>query len=132
LQQLVGCRSVSRPEKFHFRLHGRPRPLPGDLEAHLLRIGQEALTNVLKHARATNVLMELDYTDCEVRLHIQDDGQGFDSEAGQGEGVGLTGMKERAEQMGVRLVVQSSPGNGTSVTLAVPVPPDAEGKPDGR
>jgi PAS domain S-box-containing protein len=132
LQQLVGCRSVSRPEKFHFRLHGRPRPLPNDTEAHLLRIGQEALTNVLKHARAANVVMELDYTDCEVRLHVEDDGRGFDPEAGQGEGVGLTGMNERAEQMGVRLVIQSSQGNGTSVTVAVPVPPDPEGKPDGR
>lgn len=78
LQQLVGSRSAGRPEKFHFRLHGRPRPLPGDMEAHLLRIGQEALTNILKHAHAANVLVELGYTDCEVRLHIEDDGQGFD------------------------------------------------------
>ena len=132
LQQLVGCRSAGRPEKFHFRLQGRPRPLPGDTEAHLLRIGQEALTNVLKHARAGNVLVELDYGDCEVRLHVEDDGQGFDPGAGQGEGVGLTGMKERADQMGVRLVIRSSPGGGTAATVTVPVPPDSEGKSDGH
>src|SRR5947207_6627637 len=102
LQQLVGCRSFGRPEKFQFRLHGRPRPLPAEMETHLLRIGQESLTNVLKHARASNILMELNYTDCEVRLHVKDDGQGFDLEAVQVEGIGLTGMKERAEQMGVR------------------------------
>jgi signal transduction histidine kinase len=132
LQQLVGCRSAGRQEKFHFRLHGRPRPLHAQMEAHLLRIGQESLTNVLKHAQASNILMELNYTDCEVRLHVKDDGQGFDLGACQGEGIGLTGMKERAEQMGVRLVIQSSPGNGTSITVAVPVPPDAERKADGR
>ena len=129
---MSAARSAGRPEKFHFRLHGRPRPLPGDTEAHLLRVGQEALTNVLKHARAANVLVELGYGDCEVRLHVEDDGQGFDPEAGQGEGIGLTGMKERAEQMGVRLVIRSSPGSGTAVTVTVPVPPDPEGESDGR
>jgi PAS domain S-box-containing protein len=132
LQQLVGCRSTGRPEKFHFRLHGRPRPLPGDTEAHLLRIAQEALTNVLKHARAANVVVELAYGDGEVRLHIEDDGNGFNPDDGQSEGVGLTGMKERAEQMGVRLVIRSSLGSGTAVTVTVPVPPDFQGKPDGR
>jgi PAS domain S-box-containing protein len=134
LQQLVGCRSAGRPEKFHFRLHGRPRPLPGDTEAHLLRVGQEALTNVLKHARAANVLVELGYGDCEVRLHVEDDGHGFDPEgqAGRGEGVGLTGVRERAERMGARLVIRSSPGAGTAITVTVPVPPGPQGNSDGH
>ncbi|MBV8381529.1 MAG: PAS domain S-box protein [Planctomycetaceae bacterium] len=96
LRQVVSHYLVGRPEKFHFRLHGRPHPLPGETEAHLLRVGQEALTNALKHARAANVRVELDYGDFEVRLHVEDDGQGFDPGAGQGEGVGLTGVKERA------------------------------------
>ena len=127
LHRIVGCRSAGRPEKFHFRLHGRPRPLPGDMETHLLRIGQEALTNVLKHARATNVLLELGYTDCEVRLSVEDDGKGLDSEAGQGEGIGLTGMRERAEQIGGRLVLRLSPARGTAVTVTAPIPPASEG-----
>jgi PAS domain S-box-containing protein len=133
LQRLVGCRSAGRPEKFHFRLHGRPRPLPGDTEAHLLRVGQEALTNVLKHARAANVLVELGYDD-DVRLHVEDDGQGFDPEgqASRGEGVGLTGVKERAERMGARLVIRSSSGGGTAITVTVPVPPSSGGNVDGH
>ena len=97
-----------------------------------MRIGQEALTNALKHARAANVRVELDYGDCEVRLHVEDDGQGFDPGAGQGEGVGLTGMRERADQMGVRLEIRSSPGGGTAATVTVPVPPDSKGKSDGH
>jgi PAS domain S-box-containing protein len=132
LRRLVGCRSVDRPEKFHFRLHGRPRPLPGEMEAHLLRVGQEALTNVLKHAHSANVLVDLSYTPGEVRLHIEDDGRGCDLERSgdPSEGVGLTGMKERAEQIGARLILRSSPGRGMAVTVTVPVPPPAEGHPD--
>ena len=134
LQRLVSCRSAGRPEKFHFRLHGRPRPLPGDTEAHLLRVGQEALTNVLKHARAAKVLVELGYGDCEVRLHVEDDGQGFDTEeqAGRGEGVGLTGVRERTERMGARLYIQSSPGTGTAIIVTVPVPPGPQENSDGH
>ena len=85
---------------------------------------------MLKHAGAANVLLEIGYTDCEVRLSIEDDGKGFGSAAGQGEGIGLTGMKERAEQMGARLVIQSSPGSGTTVTVTVPVPPGSQGNSD--
>lgn len=134
LRQLVGCRAVGRPEQFKFRLHGQPRPLPGDLEAHLLRIGQEALTNVLKHAHSANVLVEIGYGLCEVRLHIVDDGQGCDLgwRGDESEGVGLTGMKERAEQIGARLVLCSSPGRGMSVTVTVPVPPLVQGDADAR
>ena len=65
-------------------------------------------------------------------IEIEDDGKGFGSAAGRGEGIGLTGMKERAEQMGARLVIQSSPGSGTTVTVTVPVPPDSQGNSDGR
>jgi PAS domain S-box-containing protein len=127
LRQLIGWRSAGRPEKFSFRLVGRPRPVPGDTEPHLMRIAQEALTNVLKHARAANVQLELGYTENEVRLHIEDDGKGFDPEATPSQGVGLTGMKERAEQIGARLLLKSSPDGGVKLTVTVPVPPSPEG-----
>jgi PAS domain S-box-containing protein len=120
LRQLVGWRSAGRPEKFSFRLHGRPRPVPGDKEPHLLRIAQEALTNVLKHARAANVLLDLGYTESEVRLAIEDDGTGFDPAAGLSKGIGLTGMEERAEQMGARLLLQSSRGAGVKLVVNPP------------
>jgi adenylate cyclase len=134
LRQLVGCRSAGRPEKFKFRLHGQSRPLPGDMEAHLLRIGQEALTNVLKHAHAASVLVEASYNPCEFILHIEDDGQGCDLVrlGDQSEGVGLTGIKERVEQIGARLVLRSSPGSGMAVTVMVPVPPAEKGHADGH
>ncbi len=99
-----------------------------------MRVGQEALTNVLKHARAANVLVELHYSGCEVRLHVEDDGQGFDTARADDpvQGVGLTGMRERAEQIGGRLILRSSPGGGVAVTVTVPIPPDPEGHADGR
>jgi PAS domain S-box-containing protein len=127
LRQLVGWRSAGRSEKFSFRLHRRPRPVPGDTEAHLLPIAQEALTNVLKHARAANVLLELGYTENEVRLYIEDDGKGFDPEATPSKGIGLTGMKERADQIGARLLLKSSPCGGAKVTVTVPIPPSPQG-----
>ena len=130
----VSGRSAGRPEKFYFRLHGRPRPLPGETEAHLLRIAQEALTNVLKHARAANVLVELHYSGREARLHIEDDGQGFgtEREGAPVEGVGLTGMRERAEKIGGQLTLRPSPAGGVAVTVTVPVPADDERCADGR
>lgn len=135
LRQVVGHYLTGRAEKFHFRLHGRPYPLYGETEAHLLRIGQEALTNALKHAHAENVLVEIGYDRHEVRLHVEDDGHGFDLERSgrKREGIGLIGMKERAEQIGARLVLRSSPGSGVAVTVTVPVPNTSDdGKVDGR
>ena len=134
LRELVGCLSTGRRETFHFRLHGHPRPLPGEAETHLLRVGQEALTNVLKHARAANVLVELHYSGREARLHIEDDGQGFvtGNEGAPVEGVGLTGMRERAEKIGGQLTLRPSPVGGVAVTVTVPVPADDERCADGR
>ncbi len=124
LRQLVGSRSSGRPEKLHFVLRGRPRPLPGHSEDHLLRIGQEALTNVLKHANATQVLVVLAYNPCDLILSIEDDGQGYDPERleGKGETMGVSGMRDRAEQIGAKLVLRSVPGSGTTVTATVPIP----------
>jgi PAS domain S-box-containing protein len=132
LRQLVSCCSTGRREKFFIRLHGRPRPLPGEMESHLLRAGQEALTNVLKHAQASNVVVELTYGDTEIRLRIEDDGLGFDpgNQSDKGDGIGLTGMKERVEQIGGKLSLRSSLAGGTEVTVTVPIQSDSQGQND--
>src|SRR4051794_32617136 len=129
LRDLVGCLSTGRREAFHFHLYGHPRPLPGEAETHLLRVGQEALTNVLKHARAANVLVELHYSGREARLHVEDDGQGFgtEREGAPAEGVGLTGMRERAEKIGGQLTLRPSPPRGVAGAVTVPGPADAQG-----
>ncbi|MEO8040627.1 MAG: GAF domain-containing sensor histidine kinase [Betaproteobacteria bacterium] len=98
---------------------GDRTPLPADVENELLRIAQEGMTNVLKHAGARNVELKLVFDGDAVRLSITDDGLGFDPGAHH-EGFGLVGMRERAERIGARLVVVSRAGQGTQVETIVP------------
>ncbi len=87
----------------------------------LYQIAQEALNNTLKHARAQAVRILLDFQESATRLEVKDDGNGFEpEEARGGGGLGLRGMGERAQAIGGTLVVESSPGKGTRVTVLVP------------
>lgn len=93
--------------------------LPAKVEAALYRVAQEALNNVLKHARAETVTLSLWQNRGSVCLEIADDGAGFDPESMAQRGYGLQGMRERAEQLGGSLTLQSVPNNGTKVTVEV-------------
>ena len=101
-------------------------PLPPHVETALFRIAQEALQNVAKHARAEQVRVDLRPVGQDVRLTVADDGCGFDPDAVRDEhrphAYGLTGMQERAALVGGRLRVSSRPGEGTTLTVTVPVP----------
>jgi PAS domain S-box-containing protein len=101
---------------------GAPRAMPAAWEDNIVRIGQEALTNTLRHAGARRVEAALAFTDGGVRLTIRDDGRGFDPAAPH-DGFGLLGMRERAEQMGAALAIDSAQGQGTAVTISVPLAP---------
>jgi signal transduction histidine kinase len=102
---------------------GTPRPLSPDAEVTLLRVTQEALANVRKHARAGRVALTLSYMDGEAALDVRDDGVGFAGVDGSGPngGLGLHSMRERVEALGGRLAVESAPGAGTTVAVTVPV-----------
>ncbi len=101
---------------------GAARPLPTATEVVLLRVAQEALTNVRKHTRATRVDIRLQYTDAAVRLSVTDDGCGFTAGApGPGPGFGLRGMRERLRQVGGTLTVTSAPGAGTTIKAEIPM-----------
>jgi signal transduction histidine kinase len=95
--------------------------LPPAVETALYRIVQEALTNVIKHSRASRVSVLLRRKPDSVAAVIEDDGQGFDVDATRDGGVGLIGMRERIELIDGRLAVESSAGGGTSVVAEVPV-----------
>jgi ligand-binding sensor domain-containing protein/signal transduction histidine kinase len=99
------------------------RPIPPDMGAMLLRIGQEAITNAVRHGRPRHLWIDVGHTPGELRLCLRDDGRGFDSRAtlGTGGGLGLVGMRERAESLGGQLNVESSPGQGTTVSAVVPL-----------
>ncbi|MFI5930072.1 sensor histidine kinase [Micromonospora sp. NPDC051543] len=100
------------------RVIGAPRELPTPVEVVLLRAAQEALTNVRRHAHATEAQVVLAYGDRGVRLVVRDDGRGF---APDGlDGFGLAGMRSRAEQVDGILTVHGGPTGGTVVELEVP------------
>jgi PAS domain S-box-containing protein len=87
----------------------------------LFRIAQEALNNVLKHAKATRVRLEVSATDEELILDVQDDGLGFDPASARRGRWGMTTMRERAEAAGGQLHIASTPGEGTRLHARVPL-----------
>lgn len=106
-----------------FSLFGAYRPLPAEMEREFLRVAQEALHNVNKHAAAKNVEVRLEYGPGEVALEVRDDGRGFDASAAPESRpghFGLKGMQERAAVIGGTLEVTSELGAGTSVRLEAP------------
>ncbi|MDO8147798.1 histidine kinase [Isoptericola sp. b515] len=102
---------------------GTPRPLPLAVETALLRVAQSALANVVRHARATQAGVVLRFTDDTVVLDVVDDGCGFDP--GATDGFGLAAMRSRAAELGGTLVVDSTPGSGTALAVAVPLAEEA-------
>jgi len=93
-----------------------------EIEEALYRVAQEALNNVLKHARASNVWVIVTETDRVVTLEISDDGEGFDPRSGAAQGgLGLRSMRERIARLGGEMHIESSEGAGTRVHAEVPV-----------
>jgi signal transduction histidine kinase len=112
-------------------LHGlRGRRFPEAVESTVYRVVQEALTNVFRHARATHVSVLVERRGHELRTIVEDDGCGFSPEqawggtAGPrtGRGLGLHGMRERAMAAGGHVDIESTPGSGSTLYLALPLP----------
>ena len=105
--------------------------LPSRVETVVFRIVQEALTNVARHAAVKSVSVRLHVTDMSLCLQVEDRGKGFEpAEALQrGGSTGLTGMRERAELLGGQLVLDSAPGQGTRLTVDLPLGPPAKAIP---
>lgn len=110
-------------------IEGEVCALPMKTEAVLLRVAQGAVGNVVKHAQASRARITVSYAPGEVRLDVVDNGRGFDPEAvaqrpaGLGH-VGLDAMRRRAEEVGGTLSVESAPGSGTAMSVAIPVQND--------
>lgn len=94
--------------------------LPPQIEVVLFRVFQEALNNILKHARATRVSLKLSYVHPKVVAVISDNGQGFDLQDNGIEGLGLKCMKRRVTELGGSVVVRSRLGQGTTVRVEIP------------
>ncbi len=103
---------------FRFHLQGKTRRLAGETENALLRIGQEALTNAAKHAEASEVNLELSYTEDAVKLCVKDNGKGFLVDAVPPSGhFGLQGMRERAQLVQAEYSLHSHSPGGTCITV---------------
>jgi PAS domain S-box-containing protein len=124
LEQEVKSAAGAGDVETSFVVSGIERVLPAGVEAVLLRICQEALTNVLKYAKATRMTATLAFDQSQVRLAVRDDGIGFDPELPirrdrDSGGFGLINMRERARLLGGELTVQSELGKGTLVEVAL-------------
>ena len=103
-----------------FNVRGKMRHLPLVWQENLLHIGQEALTNALKYAHPHNFETRLTFNRKELRLELRDDGDGFKIKD-RHDGFGLAGMRERVEQMGGTLKINSARGKGTEVAVVLPL-----------
>lgn len=112
--------------RFHFRTDEKPKPLTGDVDLMLYRVARELLFNVVKHARARSVSLTIIHMADHLHLILADDGLGFDP-AGAGEGFderggfGLFSIQQQLEHIGGRLEIDSIPGDGTRVSVVVPL-----------
>ena len=112
--------------KVQFHAHGITERLDSNLEIGLYRIAQESLNNVSKHAEATEVNLQIINHSNGIRLVIEDNGKGITAQSspiratGKG-GMGLPGMRERASSIGGVLTIDSTPNNGTLITVEVPL-----------
>ena len=120
LEAIIKNTAAGTALRTEFRITGKPRELAPLVEENLLHIGQEALTNSLKHAHATKFQAQLSFNPDAVYLELQDNGDGFNVGNSNGGGFGLIGMKERAEQIGATVDVSSKPGAGTSIVAVSP------------
>ncbi|HXB69385.1 MAG TPA: two-component regulator propeller domain-containing protein [Candidatus Acidoferrales bacterium] len=122
-QELVANGTAQEAIGFRIIVDGQQAPLHPLLRDDVYRIGREALINAFRHARAKNIEVELVYSPSQLRILVRDDGCGIDPrilKSGRDGHWGLSGMREKAEQIGARLHVYSGAAAGTEVELCVP------------
>ncbi|MGR3276208.1 GAF domain-containing protein [Acaryochloris marina NIES-2412] len=124
LQKSLTQMTVNTSLHTEFQIQGTPIPLAEGLQLNLLRIGQEAITNALRHAQAQTLTLTLTFTDQQVRLCIADDGVGFDLQTmADVAGFGLMGIRERTARYDGQVQINSHPGAGTSIEVTLPTKP---------
>jgi two-component system sensor histidine kinase DegS len=107
-----------------FKTFGKECRPPSSMEVALFRLVQESLSNVIKHAKASETQIKLEFQAERIYLVIKDDGIGFDMKQKSREGFGILGMKERIKLLDGQMVFQSAPGQGTKILLVIPLKQD--------
>jgi ligand-binding sensor domain-containing protein/signal transduction histidine kinase len=125
----TGAQRAGAPRaRVQMQVTGTNHPLDEDVERELRRIVREAVTNAVRHGDAANIVLRLEFEGSMFGMEIIDDGHGFAGTPPDGSSghFGLTGMRERAEAIGSTLTVESAPGQGTTVRLALPLNRETE------
>jgi two-component system NarL family sensor kinase len=125
LQSIAAATPLWGPE-ITVETRGMPKGnrLPIDVELAMFRVAQEAVSNARRHGAAAHVTVSLEHRSGWAKLTIDDDGAGFPRQIRPaiGQGLGLPGMRERAERLGGELAIESKPGLGTRIALSIPLP----------
>lgn len=136
LQKNLTQMTLNTSLQTEFQIQGHPTLLEEGLQLNLLRIGQEAITNALRHAQAQTLTVTLTYTDQQVSLCIVDDGVGFEpQDSADITGFGLVGIHERTARYHGQVQIISQPGEGTTIEVIMPAQPQTyapNGKVDSR
>lgn len=119
IHELADRASLSGKPVVRFSLRGTPRPLEPVVEENLLFVARQAIDNAQQHAGADNIRVELAFRKRTLRLRIQDDGHGFDTSK-ISRGLGLVGMRDRAQFIGGTFTLQTQPRKGTLIEVKVP------------
>lgn len=120
LLQIATQMSSNTETDTEFAVIGTAYSLPLEVENNLLRIGQEALTNAFKYAKASTIYVELIYEVAQFIFKVKDNGQGFDLDTTYfSNGFGFLGMKERADRINAELTITSKVGQGTEIMVSV-------------
>ena len=124
ITQIVQPLAAHACARVEVKIQGQPVRLPGQIEMNLLRIGQEAVANALKHGCARRVEIELQYAQSSISLGVTDDGKGFSAAQAPRSGhFGLLDMRERAQSMDSELKIESGAEGGTRLVVTVPLEP---------
>jgi len=122
IEWMVEKTGATSTTRFGCEVDGIDR-LPPEMEISIYRIAQEGINNVLKHANATEAILQLQREAGAVRFSIFDNGRGLEKPL-RNDGQGLMGIAERVRLLGGKFDIQSAPGKGTRLTATIPLPPD--------
>ncbi|MBM4424874.1 MAG: PAS domain S-box protein [Chloroflexi bacterium] len=122
LETLCSSLALSTGLRVDFSSQEQLPPIPDVQATVLYRLIQEGVNNVVKHAKATSVWINLEYVDGEMNISLEDDGQGFDPRRRVTYGMGLQGIRERFFMLSGNLDIESAPGKGTRLYGSLPIP----------
>jgi signal transduction histidine kinase/PAS domain-containing protein len=125
VEEMFARMTVDTPLNAQLSVQGRPYRLDAEREADILRVSQEILTNALKHAHATTFRAEIHFQLDAVKMELSDNGRGFDPDL-QSEGFGLIGIRERVENAGGAISLESERRRGTRISFSLPASPTSE------